>query len=456
MIKFRLKTTVLASLGLAATLLMAGGCSSEEVVDPNAASGDKTVRIGITRASATTRTGAGASDAVGTSPLEIGSGGYLLFVSNGGVITKSIKVIPGDAAGDDLENGTVSIETLEAGVTIPEVPEVTDKVYIYLNLPSTTISAITAGGNLVGKRFDTTIGSKVLTAAELTTGGATNYSGSFGVTHVPVSGTAALLENGYISDVRAYTATVDLYAMAARIEIPNIQIVGSDITGRYPKEYVLEAILINNYFEEGTLSGDFSINSFIHNGEDKEPYREDHTSFVYKNSKAAYLYTGGGLAGGTGSALLPIGDDGDHTALTKYADPNEIDMVWGYNLFPNNRQSSIAQANYLPHIIVHISSITHYADDVFTTDEKIDVDKWLTVTGYRNSTGLLANFEGGYVYKIQSKADPNDPTSLPTDGLIISIDDLTDGPEDNASTDISVDVTATLYDWVTENVEPVY
>jgi hypothetical protein len=427
------------SAGLAATLLL-GGCAQEETVGSGKTSdGTKVARISITRATADTRSGAGASNPVGQHLLTLGTTGLIFFVDNAGLIAEVLKI--DKEATTDIDNQIVDLDELTDGGVTFKVPDNSAKVYIYMNLPLRVETAIT--GNLsvlAGSNFATSVGSKLIGVDELAD------PSDYGVNKVPVSGSAPLEEELYLSEQYDYTAEVELKAMASRIEIQSITL-DSKTPGQTVEEYELEAILVNNIYLEANLDGAYTT-GLTNYGTDIHAYEEHHANFRYNtNDQSKYLFTSGGLDGDN----KPIALGGDATALKKYPDLTEGDpheKVWGYNVFPNDLPGINTQI-YLPHIIIHLIKVTvdpdgsGGSDAVTYTKDSVGAELWLTVRGYTKDGTRISTFDRGMAYLIGGD-----------DGMTIYIEDFGIFPEVPTDEDVTVKVTASAIDWETTSVEP--
>jgi hypothetical protein len=448
--KFRFLKSVLASAGLAATMLLPGCTSTEEIeVDPAvSASGPQTVRIGITRAGATTRSGVTAGDptvaGAESAKLNLETGGFIFFVDAAGKITKKVEVLGTTGSPDESDLNTkvlISEISSSGGAVIQSVPASSTRVYIYMNLPASV--ATTLGGVQEQATFATAVGEQLIYADWL-------KDDDFGVTNVPVSGRGTLEKELYYSELYTLKATVELRAVASRIEIGSIGV-------RLPanavvNDFKLEAIFINNFYSQAYLDGAYP-EDIINHGVAIDPYREDYEFFYYKETSghhAQWLFSSGGLSGTGSEARTPIPMGGDD--VIKYPGTGSDGKVWAYNVFPNDLDGVNTSGN-LPHVILHVIKLDYTLpgengtlgedqdnDDVEVTGQHDN--KWLTVNGYTDGSGYTVSyFERGLAYTIGAN------------GIEFAPEDLADLPEGKT---VSALITAQVIDWQTQTINPVY
>jgi hypothetical protein len=487
--EFRLKS-VLMSAGLAATLLLAAGCTREEALNP-AASGTEgnVVRLSITRAGATTRAvnGVDASAPVDDGEaLTIATGGYIVFTDNAGKITKVVTILPEgiDYTGtDDDEKAEVKniteVKFIDIDATavhqgtwgiIKEVPASSTHVYIYMNLPEDLKTTVFGNpASLVQKDFVTAVGAKYITAVDLAD------PSTFGVAKVPVRGDADLVTDPDGGLDYTLRADVELRAVASRIEINSIKL--KIPAGAIEVDYTLEVggITINNFYNLAKLDNTYP--DIVNHGVDATLYREEHSYFYYNKpaNYALYLYTSNGIEEDPtseydGKKATPIGfsdvvnaSAGKFQTLYPKAKAElTIDKpeVWGFNVFPNDLVGINDEAGYLPHVVIRVNKLTYTykpvnpdydpgVNDPQANPSHLEAvsgektNQWLTVRGYNATSGLaVENFQRGYSYKIGGLT-----------GLEFSPEDLADLPEGKT---VSAMITATVFGWKTENITPVY
>jgi hypothetical protein len=390
-------------------IVMLASCTSQEEDNNLEATDVGAVRIAITQdEDPETRGGAGISDKVGTKTLNIAKGGHLFFVNASGNITKYVQILP--TGGDN--NTTVGLTTLTeaTGATITNVPSPSKKVHIFLNLPA----SINTGLGAVGAPFSA-IQSKIVTAVHL------GDPAKFGVDSIPVSGTGDLTGAGTL------TATVNLTAMASRIEIVKIS-TKANSAGVTIKSFNLLGIFINNYYPTATLGG--TLGTIQNAGSTTANYDATNTVFFWRDAtvgitQGKYLYT---THANAGTAIV-----------TSSGSPANVvagsEKVWGYNVFPNTVDNAV------PHIILTLTNVVYNYNG---QDTNIPGTQYVTVKGFKNTSNVaITKLARGVVYQLGG-------TSA---AFEISPDDITDEPE---TTSISAVVKASVIPWSTQAVTPSY
>ncbi|MDR1980512.1 MAG: hypothetical protein LBQ39_02680, partial [Tannerellaceae bacterium] len=280
------RTLLSVCTAFAFVVLMLSACSSSEEVNPiePAVAGTKSVSLKVTQ-SAVTRA-IGESAAVGSgAQVTVTSGGHLLFVDNGGLVTHYVEVTVGslNSGGSDPRVAFEDLKT-ENGAEITNVPAESVEVYLILNLPASGIASAPSGG-WIGTTLSA-VDDVLITAEQL-------HDVNGGVANVPISGGAELTDDP--DGVFELEAVVDLAPIASRFEIKKIALDVDDLTTRglaVDATFAIAGIYINNYYPRVSVTGNYPFVT-LNAGQDVDKYDQDNTTdFLWKAANyGTYLYT---------------------------------------------------------------------------------------------------------------------------------------------------------------------
>jgi hypothetical protein len=374
-----------------------------------------TVRLSITHGQPATRAVAEGIDAAAPvedeHTLSVGDGsGHLFFVDEGGIITKHVEILATGNGNGGNGNTTIGFDRINGtGDVIEDVPYASTHACIIMNLPTeTTLTGATVGAPLL----DLTPHITTEDLYDITTGG---------VDKMPVIGAGALR----LTPGKAYNKEVELEVkgIGCRIEIREIRT--QIVAYREITALKLTGIFINNYYPYLPLFF-AEYPPMINAGSDTLNYS---TQF-YSTNHGSTLYTAdyGGLGVMTGS--------NGNFSITAGQDAKEKDLVWGYNILPNEMIEGC-----LPHIVLRFNGVSVYDDHGGGPDYTItDKTRFVTVKGYNLQVDgqplPLVVMERGYIYQI--------------DNFVISYEELY--PQPNESTGMEVTVTANVIQWTGVNV----
>jgi hypothetical protein len=312
-----------------------------------------------------------------TATSVIFSTGHLYFTDNSGVILEHYTL-----SSEETQDHNINISGLTtSGTRIENIPMSVTGVHIVGNVPSSV--NIPTTGNISAVKAQ-----------------------ALGVETQKNISNVGLYGSGTISDPsepgEAYTSSVKLNPIVARIELPEIKVKGSEITA-----FKVDGIFVDNFYQSGQAAGEISPESLVTSNNDPAKYNDNVSPYLSAYKGTVYdSYTSGFAASDTPLAVKP-----------------ESSNVWGYNLFASTQGSAV------PRIIIRLSGITgsgEYEDTMF-----------LTVTGFSSGGGDLFGIQAGRVYKITSiEFEPEDISETP------------------AKNTIDVEVTVTLATWTVVDVKP--
>jgi len=265
-------------------------------------------------------------NAVGATRPAKFNNGFLVFTGNSGMISKVVGI-----------PAQVTVAELEAGHSITGVPDYSNEVYVFANVPSGL--SIPSTGNISAVRaLVATVNSQV----DLTTP----------VDNIALYGT---------SSITSGAASITVAPIAARIEIPAFNLApGSAITS-----YRVEGIFINRYYPNSTLDGKIS-GANVNNGD---------LAAGYIGNAAPYV---------AGFPLFDYNTSGiGQLTSTTYA-PATAGNVWYYNVM------APSDATVAPTIIVRLTNIV--ATGITLADPQ-----FLTIK-LNDGTSTITKLEAGKAY----------------------------------------------------------
>lgn len=251
--------------------------------------------------------------------------GYLIFTS-GDKIVRVIEIVSGTAGDDE-----VTVDDLETGVEIDEVPANTKSVYIYGNL----------GSSLSGIETEAVVDGSISAIEALVWGLSDIQNDANDVSDVPVYGKGDVAP-GTGANSNRLESTVRVYAIGSRLQIGKIGCSDAAVD-----ELTLAGIFINGFYHSMKANSTFDAGDFVDNGIDVTKY----TTTGY-GSYAKMLDT-----------FSPAVDIAN-TSTT----PSPAGSYWAYNFFPSQ----------MPHIVLHFATMKIIGEDAVT-------NRYATVAKYRTS-----------------------------------------------------------------------
>lgn len=324
--------------------------------------------------------------------------GWVLFLIDG-VVDQKLEI---GASAD------VTAAELAGGYTIDEVKNTVDQVVVLANLGSTVHTAVGAAADLSTITWEL---EDIQAEADL-------------------SGIALWGQGACTETASVMTASVTVAPMAARIQIPGIQLSGNFT-------YELAGVFINNVYT--SFDGMGTAGAKINNG----TVATDYVTGTYTPS---YMADGSGTIKASGNGSYPH-------------DGSEYKSFWAYNVFPAEGGSS-----KIPHIVFHLKDVKvktgfTVGEQVFDIDHIVngDGDVYLTIGGYTGAD----EFEAGYIYTISTEGGTEDTYATTgiapsTPGIIIPdnvvVDEDNDEPEKGNT--LTGSVTVTVQQWEPATLTP--
>lgn len=220
------------------------------------------------------------------------------------------------------------------------------------------------------------------------------------VANVPIYGTDTSLTTETISSKKTLVADFSVKAIGSRIQIKGIK---GDAT---VKSFTVEGIWINNYFPNMPYKQTLTAGNIVNNGSDVTKYVSPYGAPALAD-----------VASAMGSKV----SDKEYVAGTN--------QFWAYNVIPN---VGLDKAQ-LPHIIIKLGNLIDKNDGTHGT-------RYLTVTGYKVGGTAITTMTGGNSYTFGG-----------TDGLVFTIDDVTEKPEEKS---VQGKVTIQAIAWADNLVTP--
>lgn len=333
-----MKKIKIFTMAVAALLIGLTSCSKEESNGVDA--GDaKNITVLFDNGNANSRAiDSPASD--GTTKTTFAKG-QLIF-ANAGVVTDTYEIV---STATDLTAKKINIGEITTGYGVTFFDMKASDVYVLGNMSFAT--TIVTGSHITNDLLKT-----MLDETHLTNGLYQNAV-LYGTSKVIEAAVTANPNTGAPSD---YYANVTIAPLAARIEIEEIK----ETTGAYTFE--VEAIYINNYYENMTIGG------------------------VGSNMKT---HIAGGFT--TANYLGATSTFHDILQLTPAAGSftPATGKVWAYQMFP--AENATTGDDNLPHIVVHMKNLKKGSFDIFD-------NYYITIATY----GTTKKIEKGKVYTISS------------------------------------------------------
>jgi hypothetical protein len=389
-IYFKMKKRFFNITSAAALLLAVGltGCSRENAKDENAPR-NVLLKLELTSTRAV-------ADPIAANTQTPMSGGYVIFSSANGTITKKLE-INYTAYDSDASPTTVTITQLTQtnGISIVDISPSTTEVHVFSNLPTAANGTIGSASTLAACK------EAVLTPADL-------YNSAGNVSAVPLYGVGSVEDDPNSAVLKDMCAAVPVYPVAGRIEIAEISCDATITTFQ-----VLD-VFVNYYYEEMHIDGTIVPSTVPQN------LGSDGTLYVYASTGQAYYNK---------PELHDVVNGAAGTSTTFGGG-----KVLAYNLLANNVANN---ANPLfPHIIIKMK-VTPQATGT-------EVTKYLTVTNVvdagvtQDATNYLP-FQKAKVYGIEN--------------IVFGATDLFDDPEPGV---INLRVKVTVQSWLPVAVDAVF
>lgn len=252
------------------------------------------------------------------------STGYLIFTT-GDEIGHVLRIVAGTPGEDE-----VTVESLEEGYVINEIPASTKNVYLYGNL----------GGSISDIATEAVKGGSLADVEALVWELDDIQNEDNDVSDVPVYGKGDVLPG--VLDPSRLESSFDVYPVGARLQIGEI-----DCTDTRVGELLLAGIYINGFYHSMEANITVQSANIVNNGIDKTKYPE--TGYSDYATMSDIL-----------SVAVDI-SDGIATPVTE-------DGYWAYNFFPAE----------MPHIVLHFTSLKVNGQDDL-------VDQYATVAKYSTS-----------------------------------------------------------------------
>lgn len=394
-------------------------CSKEEVTDTGNIKGESTVTLSIIQGTSTK----GVSDQKENTEYAVIGSGKLYFIDGSGTSIYQRELTATEITALANTSTTAGNKT----VVISGVPNTATSLYFMANIK-------TAAATTYPMVDGTTSADARLRIDKL----------QANATNVPMSG----LSGTFVGSGNAYTASVTLTPIVARVEVgqitcqnqngPGSPAITSDITG-----YKLSGVFINYTRESVLLNGTpYLVGSPIDIRSQSGYGTSWATYFTSANTSFPY-YIGGNPAGPTDWVPNALATYCTPAAagLTFYPDPTNGSTntdpgvtpkkAWGYQVCPSTVPASGATTFDVPHIILKLTEITYDDNPLGKTTQ------YVTVTKYTDGTNPVTQFEKGNVYRINN--------------LIFTHNESTNQPYEQ---NITVTATVSVAPWVVKNINP--